>query len=470
MRRPPEPLSEEPLSFSIRSSREAALRVLDEHRITGMWVSDLLDRVFRESGIAASERGLATELAFGIVRRQATLDAVLKNLVARPVDQVEAALWSILRIGVYQILLLDGVPLHAAVHETVELCKRIGQMRWCGFVNGVLRACSRLRTDQIVNAPSASGVPIGGGRHRELSKPVFPEPNAHFSAYIATAFSFPGWLIDRWMQRFSKSQILEICDWFNSPPQLVLRANELKTSKSELLELLVEAGIETELVGEDSIAIRGSHRIDKLPGYDEGRFVVQDYSAAQAAIRLSPKPGERVWDVCAAPGGKTCHIAAMMKNEGQILATDIRSDRLETVIQNADRLGVSIIQTQLVDEQGHRLPDGPFDAILVDVPCSNTGVLAKRPEARWRITPEGMRELAKVQTQLLHQALERLVPGGRLVYSTCSIEPSENSEIVRHVLAAFPDVNLVDETHFVPGQPADGAYQALMVRRAADAS
>lgn len=465
MRRPSEPLSEEPLSFSIRSSREAALRVLDEHRITGMWVSDLLDRVFRESGLPAAEKGLATELSCGIVRRQATLDAVLKKLVARPVDQVEAALWSILRIGIYQIMLLDGIPLHAAVHETVDLCKRIGQMRWCGFVNGVLRAATRMRSDQIETSPSSSAIPLGGGRHRVLLKPVFADPKSQFTAYVAGAYSFPGWLVERWMQRFSKEQILELCDWFNSPPLLVIRANELKSTKEKLVAALSDAGVTFELVGNDSIVIRSSVRVDKLPGYEDGQFVVQDYSATQAAIRLSAKPGHRVWDVCAAPGGKTCHIAAMMNNEGQVVATDVRSDRLETVNQNAKRLGASIIRTQLVDEEGRRMPDGPFDAILVDVPCSNTGVLAKRPEARWRITPEGMRELARVQSQLLGKSLERLAVGGRLVYSTCSIEPSENEEIVRQVLKSFPGVELVEETNFIPGQPADGAYQALLIRK-----
>ena len=140
------PISDEPLSLSIRTAREAALRVLEEHRVSGMWVSDLLDRVFRESGLPAVERGLATELACGVVRRQATLDAILRTLVARPSDQVEVALWTILRLGIYQIMILDGIPAHAAVHETVELCKRAGRMRWSGFVNGVLRGATRLAT------------------------------------------------------------------------------------------------------------------------------------------------------------------------------------------------------------------------------------------------------------------------------------------------------------------------------------
>ena len=169
------PESDEPLSLSVRSSREAVLQVLEEHRVTGMWVTDLLDRVFQETGLPSSERGLAMELACGVVRRQGTLDAILKSLVARPASQVEVALWSILRIGVYQIMMLDGIPAHAAVHETVELCKRAGRMRWSGFVNGVLRGATRLATDEFLSVPSASAVPVDRDRHRKpLVRGHFP--------------------------------------------------------------------------------------------------------------------------------------------------------------------------------------------------------------------------------------------------------------------------------------------------------
>jgi len=457
---------DEPLSLSIRSAREAALRVLEEHRVSGMWVSDLLDRVFRESGLPAVERGLATELVCGVVRRQGTLDAILKTLVARPSDQVEVALWTILRLGVYQIMMLDGIPSHAAVHETVELCKRAGRMRWSGFVNGVLRGATRLATDQFVSEPSASAVPVGHDRHRKLVKPVFFEPDADLAAYLAGAYSLPMWLTERWVKRFERPELIRIAAWFNSPPPLLLRANSLCSSRDAVLSAFQDNGIVVRpLEDTDSIIVEGGHRIDQLPGFEAGWFVVQDFSASRAAIKLAPKPGQRVWDVCAAPGGKSCHLAEIMRNEGEILATDIRSDRLEIVHENARRLGATIIRTRLVDEEGFRLPPGPFDAILVDVPCSNTGVLGKRPEARWRITPDGMHELTHVQAHLLGWSLERLNPGGRLVYSTCSIEPAENQEIVRQVLTYFPNARLLEEDVFTPGKPADGAYQALIVTR-----
>lgn len=466
----PQPLSSLPvgssLSLAIRSARDAALRVLEEHRVSGMWISDLLDRVFRESGLPVIERALATELACGVVRRQGTLDAILKTLVARPADQVEVELWSILRLGVYQIVMLDGIPPHAAVHETVELCKRAGRMRWSGFVNGVLRGATRLTTDQFDSEPSSAAVPVGPSRHRKLTKPVFFEPTLDLPAYLAGAYSFPLWLTELWVKRFSAEELFRICSWFNSAPPLLVRANSLRTDTDTLLKAFREAGVAVRpLDDSESLIVEGTNRVDQLPLYDAGGFVVQDYSATQAAIRLAPKQGQRVWDVCAAPGGKSCHLAALMQNQGEITATDIRSDRLAIVDENARRLGATIVRTQLVDEDGFRLPPGPFDAILVDVPCSNTGVLGKRPEARWRITPEGMRELAHVQANLLGRSLERLAPGGRLVYSTCSIEPAENQEIVQQVLTFFPRMQLVEEESFIPGQPTDGAYQALIVMR-----
>jgi 16S rRNA (cytosine967-C5)-methyltransferase len=457
------PMSDEPLSLSIRSAREAALRVLEEHRVTGMWVSDLLDKTFRESRLPSNERPLATELACGVIRRQGTLDAILKTLIARPPDQVEVALWTILRLGVYQILILDGIPPHAAVHETVELCKRAARMRWSGFVNGVLRGATRLMTSEFVSKPAADAIPISADRYRKLTKPIFEDPSSHLAGYVGSAFSMPRWLIERWVKRFKPAELLRICFWFNSPPPLVIRANSIRSSFEQVLRSFQESGIVAQpLEGTESIIVEGVSRVDQLPGFTEGAFAVQDYSASQAAIRLSPKPGQSVWDVCAAPGGKSSHLAAIMQNEGRVLATDIRSDRLEIVNENADRLGASIVRTQLIDEAGFRLPDGPFDAILVDVPCSNTGVLGKRPEARWRITPDGMDALTDVQANLLGKALERLAPGGRLLYSTCSIEPSENQQLVQRVLKHFPNARLTSETEFIAGQPADGAYQALI--------
>jgi 16S rRNA (cytosine967-C5)-methyltransferase len=451
--------------LSVRTSREAAFVALEEFRNSGTWLGDVLDRLFRTASLPPRERGLATELACGVVRRFATLDAILRKLVARPLDQVEPPLLTILRLGVYQIALLDGVPQHASVHETVELTKRLGRMRWSGFVNGVLRGATRLIGGEIATEPSARTVPVSDGRFRQLTDDVFADPERDPVHYFADAFSIPFWLGERWSKRMDSAELFRLGAWFNAPGRTLLRVNRLRTTCETLLDALHQAGITARQVdGFDAVALDGASQIDRLPGYDDGWFAVQDLSAMRAAIRLAPQPGQNVWDICAAPGGKTCHLAELMNNTGRILATDVRAERLELVEENRARLGAGIVETQLIDEGGLHLPPGPFDAILVDVPCSNTGVLGKRPEARWRITPDGITELNHVQQRLLDAALDRLAPNGRVVYSTCSIEPEENNELVARVLARRPNVRLVEEEFFLPGQPADGGYQALLVR------
>jgi 16S rRNA (cytosine967-C5)-methyltransferase len=454
--------------LSVRTAREAAFVALEEFRNSGTWLGDVLDRLFRTASLPPRERGLATELACRIVRRYATLDALLRRLVARPLDQVEPPLLTILRMGVYQITLLDGIPPHAAVHETVELTKRLGRMRWSGFVNGVLRGATRLVTAATEDHPSAFNVPVSADRFRVLNDEVFADPAHDPSAYFADAFSFPFWLGERWLKRMSPEELFRLGAWFNSTGRVHLRVNRLKTTREALLAEFQAAGAAARPIDDlDAVVLEEFSPIERLPGYDDGWFAVQDISAMRAAMRLSPQPGQLAWDVCAAPGGKTCHLAELMNNEGKIIATDVRRERLQLIEENRDRLGTGIIQTWLIGEDGSQLPKGPFDAILVDVPCSNTGVLGKRPEARWRITAAGIVELNQVQERLLVDALDRLAPGGRLVYSTCSIEPEENQELVARVLSRRTDVRLVEEESFLPGQPADGGYQALIVHAVA---
>jgi 16S rRNA (cytosine967-C5)-methyltransferase len=273
------------------------------------------------------------------------------------------------------------------------------------------------------------------------------------------------WLGERWIKRMTVPELFRMGGWLNSPGRLYLRVNRLKTTPEELLLALRTAEIAADPVpGLNAVVIDGASQVDRLPGYDSGWFAVQDPSAMRAALRLAPQPGQRVWDVCAAPGGKTCHLAELMNDTGQVIATDVRPERLRLIDQNRERLGTSIVRTQLIGEDGTNLPDGPFDAILIDVPCSNTGVLGKRPEARWRITAAGITELNHVQERLLNAALDRLAPHGRLAYSTCSIEPEENSELVARVLSRRQGFQVMNEELFMPGSPADGGYQALLVR------
>ncbi|MEX0703080.1 MAG: transcription antitermination factor NusB [Planctomycetales bacterium] len=487
-------------------ARGVALAVLDEHRRTGQFVAPLLDAQASAAELSPADRRFALELVNGIVRRRSTLDALLQPHVRRPRREVEDRLWTILQLGAYQLALLDSVPAHAAVHETVELARTAGEPRWAGFVNGVLRAVARTVTAEFTDRPAADAVPMtvgriaepsavgqafqpagdspaesaradmdvrpteaegtgdpSHGRYRRLTLPVFPDPAADPAGHFARAFSFPPWLVRRWTARYPFEKLLTLGFRFDSPPPIVLRVNRLRTSRDKFLDALRNAGIDAEPgAHEAAVRLTGPARIDALPGYAEGQFSVQDESAMAVCDLLDPRPGETVLDLCAAPGTKTTYLAELMDDAGAIVATDVGPERLALVEENVHRLRLASITTRTIERDGRDIPAGPFDAVLLDAPCSNTGVLGRRPEARWRLKPEDLRELPALQARLLGDALARLKPGGRAVYSTCSIEPEENDEVVRNVLAERPEFELVAEHHPFPGDPADGGYRALL--------
>ena len=454
-----------------RTARGIAFEVLSRHKQTGRFVSKLLDESLADAPqIHAEDRRLAVELINGVVRRRATLDALITPHVARPRHRIEGELWTLLQLGTYQLAFLDTVPAYAAISETVSLGKGVGRRGWDGFVNGVLRAVQSLLTNESANEPAADALPREDGRYRRLSRTVFADPSTDTAGYLAEAFSFPRWLIDRWQSRFDLSELCRLGFWFDQAPALSLRVNELKTTRDDLLGRLMAQGVPARSGSlAEAIRLAGTLRIDTLPGFADGLFTVQDESAMQAVDLLAPQPGETLLDLCAAPGAKTTHLAERMKNTGSILATDVRGERLRRIEENCRRLGISIVKTVLVSPDGNDLPAASFDAILIDVPCSNTGVLGKRPEARWRINSAQIAELTAQQRSLLRAACQRLKPAGRVVYSTCSIEPEENEQIVRQVLSEFPAMTLVEERHHLPGKPVDGGYQALL-RRSGDLS
>jgi 16S rRNA (cytosine967-C5)-methyltransferase len=447
------------------SPRDLAFEVLSRWSEQSGQATQSLEDHLTAGNLSASERGLALELVYGVIRRRATLDALLQEQVRRPLEKVETGALGLLRLGAYQLVFLSGAPAYAVVNETAGLARRRGRPQWTGFVNGVLRSVGRALTDDTANAPAANAVPLADGRFRVVKGRPFPDPVLDYTGYFAAAFSFPHWLAERWRRRFSPAELTRLGFWFNAPPKLTLRVNTLTTNRAEFLESLTAAGISAS-AGEqaDSVRLERSARVSELPGFHQGWFAVQDESAMGAAALLAPQPGERVLDLCAAPGGKTTHHAALMRNQGSIVAADVDAARLALVNENSRRLGISIIETTTVRRDLADLPAGPFDAILVDVPCSNTGVLGKRPEVRWRIGPGDIAELSRLQRQLLDAALARLSPAGRLVYSTCSIEPEENHDLLVDALAGHPAWTIAEERFHTPGRPADGGYQALVVR------
>ena len=274
------------------------------------------------------------------------------------------------------------------------------------------------------------------------------------------------WLVVRWLARQPFDECLRLGFWFAGQAPLTLRCNPLRVDRATFVAACAAAGLQP-LPGVHPQAVRLNEPtpIAGIPGYAEGWFAVQDESAMAVASALAPEPGWRVLDLCAAPGGKTTHLGELMRGQGEIVACDVAEQRLRTVAVLARRLGLDLITTCLVQEgENASMPAGPFNAVLVDVPCSNTGVLGRRPEARWRLHPGDLPRLVALQTRLLKLGLDRARPGGCLVYSTCSIEPEENAGVVRSILAAQTGWLLEAEQEAIPGRPGDGGYWARLRR------
>jgi 16S rRNA (cytosine967-C5)-methyltransferase len=464
------------LHFSPReqTARSLSLQVLLRCQEHTAFVQELLDEHLSRSNLLPADRRLATQLTYGVLRRRGTLDALLRPCVSRRREQVEPWLWETLRLGTYQLALLSHIPPHAALFETVELANLAGKPRGKGFLNAVLRSVSSLISDQPAAGPAADALPLEGGQYRRLTRPVFPDPHVQPAEYLAAALSWPRWLATRWLERYGWEECLRLGFWFAGPAPLWLRCNTLRTDRDQFLAALAAANIRAEPGPHpQSTKLLDHAPVAALPGFAEGWFAVQDHSAMQLASALAPEPGARVLDLCAAPGGKTTHLAELMCNQGTIIACDVDEQRLNTLSTLCARLGVTIVEPHLLRPLGrpsrrrHPLiyedpPPGPFDAILVDVPCSNTGVLGRRPEVRWRLRPDDFRELVSLQTKLLLQAAERIRPGGVIVYSTCSIEPEENQAVVQAVLRVLPRLTLEAEQSQSPGQPGDGGYWARL--------
>jgi 16S rRNA (cytosine967-C5)-methyltransferase len=453
------------------TARSVALQVLFACEIGDAFVQEVLNDFLGKTKLSPADRRLTTQLAYGVLRRRSTLDALLQAVTTRPKYRVNPALWEILRLGALQLALLSHIPPHAAVHETVELAAAYvtpaAARKVKSFVNGVLRGLGRLLTAERVSAPAADALPVEGGEYRRLAKPMLPEPAAAPIKYVAAGFALPAWLVQRWAERFSWEECLRLGFWFAGPAPLWLRVNTLRTNRESFLKALEEASVRA-VPGEhpQAVSLLDPAAVRDLPGYEQGWFAVQDESAMQVGSALAPAPGSRVLDLCAAPGGKTTHLAQLMNNRGEIIACDVDDRRLQTVSELAARLGITIVKPhRLHPERNDGPPAGPFDTILVDVPCSNTGVLGRRPEVRWRLKPDDFRRLVPLQTKLLLQGAERVRPGGSIVYSTCSFEPEENRQVVQAVLQALPDFVMEAEQEHVPGRPADGGYWARLRRQ-----
>jgi 16S rRNA (cytosine967-C5)-methyltransferase len=348
-----------------------------------------------------------------------------------------ASLRILLHLGLYQLFWLQRIPDHAAVHETVELAKRLGFGQQAGFLNAILR---------------------GYIRQREQTKQTLETLKKTDSA---AGFSHPAWLVARWQARWGEARTAQLLTWNNRPPPMYARLNELKTDATRLTARWQQEGVEFaprewDWTGPNSVFELLNHPpLTALGSFQDGWFYVQDPSTLLAVRQLDPQPGESILDLCAAPGGKTCHIAQRMGNRGRIVARDNQPERLKLLEENSRRLGASCIEISAAP--------GAFDRILIDAPCSNTGVMRRRVDLRWRIQPKEIERLSKAQSSLLSQAASELKSCGAMVYSTCSLETEENEKVVRNFLEKHPSFKLESERQLLPFiEEVDGAYVAVL--------
>jgi 16S rRNA (cytosine967-C5)-methyltransferase len=426
--------------------REAALRILHAVDTRSAFSDRLLDGAHARAGADPRDRALLHELVKGALRWRGRLDAVLDARIHVGLANTQPWIRNILRIGAYQILFLDRVPVHAAVDESVKLAHKYSHPGAAGLVNSVLRRLAE-----------------------EREKIQWPEGDD--AASLAAWGSHPLWIVERWLARFGPADTRALLAADNRTVPTGLRSNTLRNSREELIELLAREGVEAKPaeLSPDLVWVEGHHSPGALHSFKAGLCTAQDESEALVARVVAPRPHERVLDLCAAPGGKSTHLAELMGDEGEVWALERDAHRVETLKNTVARLGVHAVHVVHGDGRDYPFPM-PFDRILVDAPCSGMGVLARRADARWRKGPEVLAEMPPVQLELLNAAARHLAPGGRLVYSVCSFEPEETDHVVARFLAEHPGWTLESVAGSVPDAVVtpEGTMRVLPNRHGCD--
>lgn len=461
-----------------RSARTVAAEVLAQLEPRRNYAGPILDRLLPQT----DEKQRATDLVFGTIRNRFAIDTVIATFSGRPVKRIPTKLLNIIRLATYELVYCPETPEYSIVNEAVEAVKAIGGPKQTGFANAILRQIARHignRHAQLSAARPATTVPQTPLTGCEFDREFLPDPKRSSADYLSTAFSLPEWLIADWLDRFGLDRARQICLASNRRPSLYLRPNTLRTTARELAAHLRRADIDYEIVPEaEMIRIKSPQDVTQLPGFAQGLFTVQDLAASQVAklcwahLRVDGAQGPpTILDLCAAPGTKTTQLAELAGDSASIVATDIDAERLKKVQENTTRLGikgVSIVEYEkLFKNSQFETVYSKFDAVLLDVPCSNAGVLTRRPEMRFRISRNMITKLTQTQGELLERADNMLKPGGKICYSTCSIQSIENDERVRTFLAKNPGFRLELERPFLPSAEHfdhDGGYVAIMAK------
>lgn len=430
----------------------AFIALRDVHK--GAYADVALDRVLQKVSLADNDRRLLTELVYGSVRRQRTLDTLIDQLAKKKSHQQPQDLRTILHLGFYQLRYQERIPASAAVNTTVQLAKENGFSGLTGFVNGLLR--------QYLRKAGEAGEVGGAGGAREENTPLSSSSpsSLHIDPLqlpenpverLGILHSFPDWIIQVWLEELGLAETEQLCEWMNQSPTIDLRINPLRTSIEEVEAALQSVGILVRRIPDLPQALRligSAGSIQKLPGFKEGWWTVQDGSAQLVSHLLDPQPGEVVIDVCAAPGGKTTHIAELMADKGKIWACDRTPSRLRKLQENSQRLNLQSIQIYTGDSRHFNEFQNTADRVLLDAPCSGLGTMHRHADARWRQTPGSVRELSVLQKELITHTSTFVKPGGVLVYATCTLHPAENEEVISTFLAESPNWQIESPSGF----------------------
>ncbi|WP_342348471.1 16S rRNA (cytosine(967)-C(5))-methyltransferase RsmB [uncultured Nitrospira sp.] len=436
------PTSSPGRSWSARKIAAATLQAIERSRV---FSDDAFDHITKDLVVSERDRHLAFELVYGVLRHYLTLDWRLDQVSRKPMVRLPLTVATTLRVAAYQLLYLDRIPASAAVNEAVQLIRKQPGHNWSGFVNAVLRNLLRQ--------------PV----------PPMPDPAVDATKSLSIRYACPPWLVERWRQFFGLTQAEHLCQQSLGIPPLTIRTNSLRCSRSDLLARLQAEGI---LAQETTVSPVGL-TLDKcgnpgeLSALMDGWCYVEDEAAQLIPLLLDPQPGDRVLDACAAPGGKTTHLAQLMKNQGTIVALDRHQGRLDRLVSNCARLEISIVHpvhfdlgpSSALGEANDSSPTRPkvpamlaepFDRILVDAPCSALGILRRHPEGKLIKSLSTIQHARGLQREILDRVRDLLRPGGILVYSACSVEPEETTEIISDFCQEHPEFSQESVTPWVP--------------------
>jgi 16S rRNA (cytosine967-C5)-methyltransferase len=412
------------------NAREAALVIISKVLREKAYSNIALKQVLEQSDLSRVDKALVTEIVNGTLKNLIKLDYIADQFIKMNKNKLNKNVEDIIRSGIYQIMYLDRIPDSAVCNEGSNLARKYSNEGAVKFVNGVLRNVSRNK-DNI----------------------KYPDKVKEPLQYLSVVYSHPEWIVKKWLDEFGFEFTEQLLNANNQVPSFTIRINRLKTDKENLVKILEQEGIEYNdaIYNKEALYIKGTSSIENKPSFQQGLYQIQDESSMLAGHALDPQPGELIVDICSAPGGKATHAAELMDNKGRIVARDIHQHKLELIKQSCKRLGISIIETELFDanELDHKLVS-KADKVLLDAPCSGLGVLRRKPDLKWKKTPDNFEELAKLQQQILNKAAEYVKPQGVLLYSTCTINKSENIKVVEAFLKSRDDFFLEDLSQLLP--------------------